>query len=179
MNHQLFENWLLSEEPLSPQQSAELREHLHTCQSCSRLQASWKGVEQLIREAPQIGPAAGFSARWQIRLEEQRRMLQRRQSLLILSIIGSPALVLFLVLGYNMLVQLRSPGQLLALWAYRMLLALNYVDAASDFLTAFGTTFLNTVSGPVWLFILGGISVLTVLWVVLYKQLTSPQRIQI
>jgi hypothetical protein len=179
MNHQLFENWLLSEEPLSPAQSGELREHLRSCQTCSRLQASWKGVEQMIREAPQVSPAAGFAARWQMRLAEQRRLQQRRQAAIMLSFSGGLAFLLFLVLSFYFVDLLRFPGQLLTLWVYRLLIWLSYAQEAGSFLTSFGQAFLNVLSGPAWLFVFGGSSVLFVLWIVLYKQLTSPQRIQL
>jgi hypothetical protein len=165
MNHQLFENWLLSEEPYLPEQAAQLREHLRTCTACSRLQTSWRGVELMFREAPRVAPATGFSARWQERLAEQRRLLQRRQALLILS--------------FHALEILRTPGQLLMVWVSRLLLFLAYAEAARDFVASFNSAFFSVLSGPIWLFVVGGSSALAVLWIVLYKQLTSAQRIQI
>jgi hypothetical protein len=179
MNHQLFENWLLSEETLSPEQTSALRDHLRTCNSCSSLQSSWNGVSQLFRETSQVGPAAGFSARWQARLAEQRRISQRRQVLAVLAILGSGASVLLFILGFHAVDLLRSPGQLLMIWIYRLMVYITYADAARDFFTSFGSAFLGFLPAQAWLFVFGAVSMVTVLWVVLYQHLTSPRRIQL
>lgn len=178
MNHQLFENWLLSDESLSAEQAGALREHLRTCESCRRLQSSWNGVSLLFRETAQVAPAAGFASRWQARLEEQRRIAQRRQTLAVLSIFGGGALLLLLVLGLYAVELLRSPGQLMMIWVYRLLLYVSYADAARDFFTSFGSSVLGFIPAQAWLFVFGAISMISVLWTVLYQHLTSPRRIQ-
>jgi hypothetical protein len=179
MNHQPFENWLLSEETLPPEQASALQEHLRTCDSCRKLQGSWNGVAQMFCETPQVGPAAGFANRWQARLAEQRRITQRRQVLAVLAIFGTGAFVLFALLSMHALEILRSPGQLLMIWIYRLLLYVAYADAIRDFFTSFGSVFFGFLPAHAWLFVLGAISMAAVLWVVLYQHLTSPRRIQI
>jgi hypothetical protein len=46
MNHQPFRDWLLSEEKLSIDQTQALKDHLHSCESCSQIEAAWLEVDQ-------------------------------------------------------------------------------------------------------------------------------------
>ena len=43
MNHQHFENWILSDEPLEAAQLGVLNEHLSECDSCHVLASAWRG----------------------------------------------------------------------------------------------------------------------------------------
>ena len=74
MNHQPFENWLLSEDTLSPENASALRGHLETCDHCRELQAAWTDVSNLFQDVPDIEPAPGFVNRWQTRLEVERQV---------------------------------------------------------------------------------------------------------
>jgi hypothetical protein len=60
MNHLPFEIWLLSEEPLSTEDSQALQDHLQECEQCSRLREAWSGVEVLFADVPEIEPQPGF-----------------------------------------------------------------------------------------------------------------------
>jgi predicted anti-sigma-YlaC factor YlaD len=178
MNHQLFEDWLLSEEPLSPEQSQDLREHLKTCKACAGLEASWQAARQIMRRSGQVAPAAGFTARWQERQEEDRRRTHNRQTFKIFSLMGVAAILTLLLLAVPAIDMLRSPEQLFLVWAYRMLSMLALADALSDtFASIVGAVF-QFVPPPAWMFIFGSLSMVSVLWVVVFQQLTSPRRIK-
>lgn len=82
MNHQPFEEWILSDEPLDPQQDAALTGHLVSCPDCPPLARAWQAVRQEIATEPPEAPAPGFSMRWQARLKERRAEQQRRTVLL-------------------------------------------------------------------------------------------------
>ncbi|RMF50696.1 MAG: hypothetical protein D6755_00785 [Anaerolineae bacterium] len=99
MNHQPFETWLLADEPLTPQAQRALQDHLQTCTDCQHLQASWSEVLSRFQTAPEPQPAPGFVARWQQRLDDHRRRMERRQALLFIAInAGGMAFILLLFL---------------------------------------------------------------------------------
>lgn len=179
MNHQSFENWLLSDGPLPSEQAQALREHLRECEACRLLKEGWSGTRQLFKTTPLAAPQPGFTARWQERLAEQRRRAYRRQSLSVLGFTAGVALTLLVVLGVQAFYVLRSPGQLLLIWLYRLTSLVAYADAAGDFLTSFLSPLLSFVPAAAWVFIFGGISMASVLWIVVYQQLISSRRIKV
>jgi predicted anti-sigma-YlaC factor YlaD len=74
MNHQPFEEWLLSGEHLSGTQTRDLYNHLANCPDCSALME----VNTALRAVQPASPAAGFGVRFQARLESQRASQRRR-----------------------------------------------------------------------------------------------------
>ena len=85
MGHQRFENWLLTEEPLKPEQQIELQTHLEACLICRTLSDSWQSVAQHLSATTLVDPAPGFTARWEARLETARALAERRTNLIILA----------------------------------------------------------------------------------------------
>jgi hypothetical protein len=75
MNHQPFEEWLLSEKLISPKQKLDLDAHLRICSYCSALAETGKALQTVKK----ISPAAGFSARFQARLVMQKAAERRRK----------------------------------------------------------------------------------------------------
>ena len=77
MNHQPFEEWLLSHTQLDPGQTRELESHVRTCPHCAALLKTGK----VLRDLRMASPASGFVARFETRLaayqaaERQRRLL--------------------------------------------------------------------------------------------------------
>ena len=57
MNHQPFENWLLSEDPLPEDDERALRDHLADCDQCNELEDAWLNVSNLFTDVPAVGPA--------------------------------------------------------------------------------------------------------------------------
>jgi hypothetical protein len=97
MDHRLFEDWLLKEEPLTPQQKRELDAHLQTCRSCTALAE----VDLAFRSVRQAEPAAGFVSRFQSHLSERKQALHRRNVLgFIFLILGVVGLLVVLVLPF-------------------------------------------------------------------------------
>jgi hypothetical protein len=75
MNHQPFEEWLLNDKHLNPNEKRELDTHLRTCVDCTALTATGLAL----RSARAIRPAAGFTARFQQRLAAQKIAERRRR----------------------------------------------------------------------------------------------------
>lgn len=179
MNHQPFEKWLFSEEPLLPEQDLALREHLQDCQSCKDLEKSWKEVEGLIKSSVSVAPAPGFRTRWQVRLAEERRKQQQRQVWLVLAFNCGSAAILFWVLFYQLYTLMRTPDELLFLVVYRLSSLFTYVEATEDIIRSFLAPFFSAISLPAWIGLIGLISLLSVLWFVAIQQLTSARRIRL
>ncbi len=84
MNHRPFEDWLLDDQPLNPQQKHDLQAHLRDCSSCAAIAES----NLALHTTRMLPPAVGFAERFQIRLEQRRREQRWRQ------VIGTLVLVL-------------------------------------------------------------------------------------
>lgn len=76
MNHLPFEEWLLNNSPVTPEQQRDLDLHLRTCAYCSALAETGRALSGVKMAAP----APGFTARFQARLAE-RRVAERKRKL--------------------------------------------------------------------------------------------------
>lgn len=112
MDHRPFEDWLLDNHPLNPDQKRQLDTHLRACPSCTRLAE----VNLALRTARQAEPASGFTARFQVRLAAQKQAIRRRNFagflVLVLSVLGMLVWISWPVI--KDLIQ--SPANLLASW---------------------------------------------------------------
>jgi hypothetical protein len=102
MSHQPFENWILDQGALSPEERRALQTHLATCNQCQRLEHRWQSVYQELRARPMVSPVAGFARRWQAGLAGRWAREQRKQAWRIFGILMAAALFFLLVLaGYT------------------------------------------------------------------------------
>ena len=76
MNHLPFEEWLLNNSPVTPEQQRDLDLHLRTCAYCSALVETGR----MLSSAKMAMPAPGFTMRFQARLAE-RKVAERRRKL--------------------------------------------------------------------------------------------------
>ena len=119
MNHRPFEDWIISEQALTPVEKRQLESHLRGCKVCSSLVDT--GVE--LRSSRMVPPKAGFTHRFHTRLaahkvsERRRRfwgslvfilvgtfLLAWKAGPFILSIFASPAEWITFVIGYFLFV---------------------------------------------------------------------------
>jgi hypothetical protein len=97
MNHQPFEEWLLTEKMIDPRQKVELDAHLRVCGYCSALAETGKAL----RTVKTVSPAAGFSARFQTRLAAQKAAdLRRRRWGAVLFTLGGLVMLMWLAGPY-------------------------------------------------------------------------------
>lgn len=176
-NHQSFRDWLFSEEPLNPQQTQLLQEHLQECPDCCTHQESWRQVQWLLQRQPQATPAPGFANRWQERLLQERQKQQMRYAWGMFGITSGAAAVALLILGWQALVVLQAPAQLFVAAIYRLIRFAAVMDAMSRFLDSMVTVF-PSISFLSLFFFTGFVSFLSVLWLVTYLQL-SARRIMV
>lgn len=178
MNHKPYSDWLFEEaNMISPEQSKALHEHLVKCDSCQNLSGSLHQLETVLSRAELVGPEAGFSARWQVRMQVRRAQSHRRQIAATLFAIVSGILLLIGLFVYIAWPWLRTPNLLIWTWIYQWFTVYAYIDALRDTLSAIfgGMNGLFPLTG--WVFSLGILSELAVLWVVSYRLLTRPRRV--
>lgn len=97
MNHRPFEDWLLNEAPITPEQKREMDAHVRSCAYCAALAET--GIA--LRSVKVVAPAEGFTARFQTKLAERKLMEGRRK------VWGA---ILFTLGGLGFLLWLASPS---------------------------------------------------------------------
>jgi len=176
MNHQPYEDWLFSDNPILPEQKDELQDHLRKCDSCSQLSESWGNVHNLLDGPNQVRPNAGFSARWLTRLEEQEGRNKQRQSWIMLFLTGGVAVILLLLMGLNIITSVDQPLQLLLIGTQKLIEWLSVIKAFNEVISAF-IELVSFIIPPVWWVLFAGmISLLCLLWLYSLKQLIQPRR---
>ena len=94
MNHQPFETWIFTDDPLQSEDQKRLTEHLQACEECRHLSLAMDGVHQTFSSAPTPAPAPGFARRWQERLVvHQKQRQQKRMWILTLGMFGLASLL--------------------------------------------------------------------------------------
>jgi len=95
MKHLPYENWILDEPKLNPEENSTLLHHLAICDQCSQLKKGWEASKALLTKATLVTPTPGFSARWQIKViqkcktEKVRRYRITMFSLLLVTFLAS------------------------------------------------------------------------------------------
>jgi hypothetical protein len=112
MDHRPFEDWLLDDQPLTPDQKRELNAHLRMCPSCSAIAE----VDLALGSVRSLAPAGGFTGRFQVRLAARKLAIRRRNiwGFLVLTL---STLSVLLWLFWPILKELiQSPVNLVASW---------------------------------------------------------------
>ncbi|MBN2387057.1 MAG: hypothetical protein JXB85_08550 [Anaerolineales bacterium] len=147
MDHRPFEDWLLSEEPLTTEHKSQLQAHLRTCKTCSTLAE----VNLALKGARQAAPVPGFTARFQIRLAAQQKA-QRLRNQIGFFVLFAGVMAVFTWLAWPFLrTALASPADLLGSWLVTL------VDLWLS-LRAFGDTvsvFLRVINGFIPFYVWG------------------------
>ena len=177
MNHQQFEEWLFSEEPLTLQETAKFEEHLRTCDACRLLSQAWQEVESQLRIAPMAVPQPGFTSRWQERQAMALQRLHRRQSLAMLGFSVTGAVLLLASLVILAWPWLQSPDLLLWTWISRLMNLASVTVTLERVLVAILQAATKVIPWPWWILITGLLCELAVLWLISYRLLTNPRSI--
>ena len=183
MKHQPFETWILLDEPLTPEQTRELEEHLHTCAHCRQLRDAWHGAQALMNESQAPEPAPGFTQRWEERLllERRKQLLTRHQwhAWIILILIANVVSILGVVLGFQFFATYDSFAEILLVWVYRIASFLTVVNVLQNFIS----TLLSVIPGLLptggWIALAGVLITGMLLWIVFMASLVKiPRRLQ-
>lgn len=100
MNHQLFESWLFSEEPLAPEKSTALESHLEQCEDCQHTAIALEEIALAISSSTTPEPHPGFTSRWYLHLAESRQKRQIRHFCALILISFTLASVILLLLFF-------------------------------------------------------------------------------
>lgn len=93
MSHKQFEKRILDDSPLSEGERKVLVAHLESCEQCRKLKTGWENSLQLMHSTQPVQPAAGFTARWQIKLQQE----QRRKRIVRMRVIVMSSIFLLLI----------------------------------------------------------------------------------
>lgn len=137
MEHRPYEDWLLDDERLTPEQQRDLRRHTITCSKCAALASA----NLSLRTAPLSAPAKGFALRFQVRLEAERKIQRKRAviGLVLLTLVGM-GVILWLITPLLPYLSL-SPTQLFFTWVS----ALVYISTTFQALNTLGNVFSRVV----------------------------------
>ena len=176
MGHQRFENWLLAEEPLKPEQHIELQAHLEDCQACRTLSDSWQSVAQHLAVRTMVDPAPGFTARWETRLDAARAQAERRTNLVILAFSTTGAVFLLALMVVQLFFAFESPAELLLVSANQVARAFSGFNLTIEVLVAMVKTIPEIILIGLWVGTTG-LAVMSVLWIISIHQFTFQRRI--
>lgn len=176
MKHQPFEDWLLNDKLISPEQKRELDSHLRTCSYCSALAETGMALKSV----KMISPREGFAARFQVRLAE-RKVLDRRRRFWgsILFTFGGLALLIWLLFPY-LLTFFSSPAtwiSILVEWGVYLITTIRALAEASSVFVDVIPSFLSPF---MWMVLLSAIAGICLLWSVSiwrFAQRGAPQGV--
>jgi hypothetical protein len=113
MEHQPFENWILSGDPLTPTQTMDLNNHLAICSHCLTIKEGISGVEVLIKSAAFESPSPGFTRRFQIMAAQREEEARRLQSYFFLG--WTMVITVIVSIGYlTTLLLTQSPAEVIS-----------------------------------------------------------------
>jgi hypothetical protein len=180
MNHQPFENWLLSEDPLPADDERALRDHLVGCDQCSGLEDAWLDVANLFTEVPEIEPAPGFVNRWQATLEADqvavKTMRQRWQSLIFLVLVANGAALALVLMGVQLFNTYGSVTDWVMSWVYKAATAMVLANGFRNAFVTLSRTVPQLIPTGWWVAIAITLGVSTIIWIVSMTKLSSLTR---
>ncbi len=174
MNHRPFEDWLLDDEPLSPQQARDLQAHVRSCPACAAIAES----NLALHSTRLISPAAGFAGRFQVRLEKRRREQRWRQVIgTIVLVLGGLGLVYWLA-GPFILAALASPASWITVGVGYFLFILTSIQVIGEASSILLGVLPKFISPAGWVILAAGVAGLGYLWTISIRRVArAPQGV--
>ena len=174
-NHLPFNDWLLSNEILTPEQDDLLQEHLRGCPDCRQIQMAETEVKFLFSYAGQLNPSSGFTNRWQKRFDLQRERNKKINSWVFLGLTSGTAVIFLSILLWKIIGLLNSPviilSSLVYFWTYSRIFISDIWE-----LLQLSIRILPTFSILSIIFFTGFCSLVSVFWIVTYRKLIMNGR---
>ncbi len=174
--------WRYILEDEEQQTSAEQRNaalmHLSHCPQCQSLVEAWRGVERWLQHAPMEAPAPGFTDRWQARLAIHRQRQARKQALIVVGVFILASFSILGLLFYAAWMWLQAAHLTLWVWLYRALELAFSLLSFRESVIAFGRAFMDSIPLIAWLFMVGAMCELLVLWLVSLRVWLLPGRVR-
>lgn len=183
MDHKPYETWLVSEEPLSPDDKQRLQEHIDTCQSCRQLSISWREVHSYFQDLPMDKPSPAFTNRWQSRLADfkanQLARREKRTSWLFVAASAGAAIFVLSIMMVQLFSSIQAPIQLFITGATMVVGFLNLASAIQVALLPFIELVIVSVPTIWWFIIAFTACVLTLVLTFSAKQILFPRRVSL
>ena len=162
MNHRPFEDWLLSDIPITPEQKRELDMHVRTCAYCAALVETGMALKTVKKVSPQ----AGFSARFQTRLAARKTVERRRRYFgSILFTVGGLVLLLWLASPY-LLTFFSAPATWISVlvdWVVFLITTIQAMAQAGSVLLQVVPEFLSPFA---WMILISALAGIGLLWTI-------------
>ena len=162
MNHRPFEDWLLNDMPITPEQKRELDMHVRNCAYCTALVETGMALRTVKKASPQTG----FTVRFEARLAARKAAERRRRSL---------GAILFTAGGFALLFWFGSPFLLSffsapATWISAIVSWIVFVVTTVLALGQAGSVLLkvipNFISPFTWMIVLSLVAGIGLLWTI-------------
>lgn len=174
MNHRPFEDWLLDDQPLTPEQKRELQSHLRGCTSCSAIAES----NLALHSTRMLSPDARFADRFHVRLVQRHREQRLRQIVGTLALVLGGLALLYWLAGPLVQEALRSPAEWITTAVGYFLFVLTSVQVLSEVGAILLRVLPNFISPLGWLIISLLVSGATFFWTVSIRRFArTPQGV--
>ena len=174
MNHRPFEDWLLSDTPITAEQKRELDLHVRDCSYCAALVETGMALKTVKKASPQ----AGFATRFEARLAARKAKERRRR------FFGA---VLFTAGGFALLIWLASPYWISffsapATWISVVVGWMVFLITTVQALGQAGSVFLKVIPEFLppfaWMILISAVAGISLLWTVSLWRLIKAPRIR-
>jgi hypothetical protein len=183
MCHQPYESWLISEQPLPPENEQKLHEHLASCDTCRQLSYSWSEVQDIFQELQFATPSPGFTGRWQSRLVEfqliETERKQKRISWIFFAAMAGAAAILFGLMAVQFFSSTQAPIQLFIGGLTLIAGFLNLASAMQIALIPFLNVILVSVPTYWWLILVIAACLLTLVLTFSARRILFPRRVSL
>lgn len=177
MNHLDYENMIFNREALKPAQLTDLQAHLLVCSACRELTSAWAMVESEMNSAPVIEPAAGFSVRWEIRLEQERQRDHRKQTFAVLGFGLACAFIFLALLAVSLWPVIESPKVYLYASLYQLINIYAFAGALRSILSGLIGSAGGIFPWLAWILVIGVACLLAVVWWTSLRLAIKPRSV--
>jgi hypothetical protein len=177
MNHQPFENLLLSDQALSIEDEQRLRDHLESCSQCSELNAAWRSIEDCMSASPMAEPLSGFVNRFQANLEDELSKRKKRQNRFAIGFSTTAAIGFLAVWIINVSKSYSSPTQLFLGFAEEIKQYLSYINILKEVSVSITQVLPGVVPVSLWLITAATLALLVAAWFISIHRLMVQRRV--
>jgi hypothetical protein len=174
MKHQPFEEWLLNDKLISPEQKRELDSHLRTCAYCSALAETGLALKSV----KMVPPREGFTSRFQVRLAE-RKVAERRRRFwgAILFTFGGLVLLLLLTSPY-LFSFFASPATWISSLVELGVYFITTIRALAEAGLVVADVIPSFLSPFMWMILLSAVAGISLLWSIsIWRFVRAPQGV--
>ena len=174
MNHRPFEDWLLDDQPLTPQQQRDLQSHILNCGSCAAIAESNLALHVTRR----LQPAAGFTERFHVRLAARRRQQRWQQIVGTLVLVLGGLGLLYWLAGPLVIEAFNSPAAWITAAVGYFLFILTSVQVLGEVSAIVLRVLPNFVPPAVWILAILVSGGLGLLWTIsIWRAARAPQGV--